>query len=220
MSEDETRDRNHEEETDEVEAHSQAQSANDEGKSDETEATTTSRLIAGAPRPDSEAVATSAEEPGAPGLFRGPASAEQLLERGEKLEAGGARLLVARPRAGRRTVPSAASSPSPSSAACARRARWSRSSAIAAWFAKRPSRSISASVNADAAAGRAPRARRAPCSSASSGTAISPSRHVARRLGRVAREARVLRQVVDHERLARHEHPAGDAGAGREAACR
>jgi hypothetical protein len=38
MSEDENRDKNHEEETDEVEAHNRKlKSANDEGKSDETE---------------------------------------------------------------------------------------------------------------------------------------------------------------------------------------
>jgi hypothetical protein len=38
MSEDETRDKNHEEETDEVEAHGRKlKAANDEGKSDETE---------------------------------------------------------------------------------------------------------------------------------------------------------------------------------------
>src|SRR5581483_10490346 len=44
-----------------------------------------------------------------------------------------------------------------------------------------------------------------------------PARHVARRLGGLAREPRVLRQVVDDERLARHEHPARDARVRREA---
>ena len=41
-----------------------------------------------------------------------------------------------------------------------------------------------------------------------------PLRHVSRRLGRVLREARILADVLEHERLARHEHPARDARAG------
>ena len=53
--------------------------------------------------------------------------------------------------------------------------RRSRSSAIAAWSAKRPSSSISCSVNARAAAaGRAPASTPSARSSASSGTAIRP----------------------------------------------
>ena len=43
------------------------------------------------------------------------------------------------------------------------------------------------------------------------------ARDIPGRLRRVAREARVLRQVVDDERLPRHEHPARNAGARREA---
>src|SRR5438132_4414719 len=69
---------------------------------------------------------------------------------------------------------SAPASPSPPKAACARRARSSRSSATAAWFAKTPSRSISASVKRESrglsSTSKTPSAR----SSASSGTAISP----------------------------------------------
>ena len=44
--------------------------------------------------------------------------------------------------------------------------------------------------------------------------------HVARPLGCLAGEPRVLLEVVDHDRLPRDEHPAGDAGARREAASR
>ncbi len=44
-----------------------------------------------------------------------------------------------------------------------------------------------------------------------------PVRHVAGRLGGLPREAGVLLQVVDHERLPCDEHPAGDPRAGREA---
>jgi hypothetical protein len=40
-----------------------------------------------------------------------------------------------------------------------------------------------------------------------------PARNVARRLGKLAREARIRGDIVDHERLARDEHPTGEAGA-------
>ena len=43
------------------------------------------------------------------------------------------------------------------------------------------------------------------------------ARHVAGRLGGVAREAGVFRQIVDDEGLPGHEHPAGDAGTRGEA---
>ena len=45
-----------------------------------------------------------------------------------------------------------------------------------------------------------------------------PLGHEPGRLGRVGREARVGGDVGEDERLAGAEHPAGDAGAGREAA--
>jgi hypothetical protein len=45
-----------------------------------------------------------------------------------------------------------------------------------------------------------------------------PLRHVAGALGRLAREPRILPDVLDHERLARHQHPAGDPRARGEAA--
>ena len=99
--------------------------------------------------------------------------------------------------------------------ACARCSR--RSSAIAAWFANRPSRSISRRREA-VRCGRSstwstPSAR----SSCEQRHGHDPLRDVARPLGDVlARAAGRSVDVLDHERLAGDEHPAGDARAGRD----
>ena len=100
--------------------------------------------------------------------------------------------------------------PSPSSASCARRALNKSSSPIAAWFAKRPSSSISASVNRTSSDGRGPRdAQR---------FVLVEQRHGHQALGDVAGglcglppEPRVALDVLDDEGLARREHPAGDS---------
>ena len=189
-------------------------------------ATTRSRPTATASRspgltPRTPSSLCSAEEPGLARALLWSGSVEQLLERAQEGKPGGlplvgrvlelgARSARARPhrraphgRAGRAGGDRARSQPG------CRRGR--AGSSLRGRTARRRGRSRTSST---------PSTR----SSTSSGTAISPLRDVARRLRRVAREARVLRQVVDDERLPRHEHPAGDAGAAREAlaerACR
>ena len=75
------------------------------------------------------------------------------------------------------------------------------------------SRSISPSENARSLE------RSSTCSTPSDRVAIRERhrhqalRHVARALGRLPGEARILLEVVDHDRLAGDEHPAGDSRA-------
>ena len=66
-----------------------------------------------------------------------------------------------------------------------------------------------------AAAGRAPGARRARAPRQER-HGHDPLRHVAGLLGDLPRVPRILRQVLDHERLPGDERPAGDAGARRD----
>ena len=147
---------------------------------------------------------------------RGPsplaAAVEHRLERLEQPQCPARRPRVRSSSAAIRAT--TAAPPSPCSAtARARRAVCSRSSPIAAWFANMIRRSISPSENA--------RSLRAVehLEHAEHRVAVRERhrhqalRHVARALGRLAREARVLLEVVDHDRLAGDEHPARDARA-------
>ena len=113
---------------------------------------------------------------------------------------------------------SAPSSPSPASAACARRAAPQqlerdrglvREEPEQIHLRERERRALGAVEHLEHAEGGVLGEKR---------HCHEGTRHVARRLGGVAREARLLRQVLDDERLPRHEHPAGDACARREAA--
>ena len=190
--------------TDDVEAHGSSPPttrARAEGD-DEVEA---SRHIAEPTSPKRELATRkrhfNRKEPGHTGPFSWSGLAEQPLERREQVEPGSAPVLVAlleqrrdprqRLRARRR----------PRAPRGRGGARCSRSTAIAAWLPNRPSRSISARVNCDCSADRAPRGRRALCSSREQRDRHQALRHEARRLGRLAREARVRRQVLDHDRL-------------------
>ena len=76
------------------------------------------------------------------------------------------------PRAAPATRASGARRPSPARAARARRARCSRSSAIAAWFANRPSMSTSESLSLDSVGRSSTESTPSARSSTSSGTAI------------------------------------------------
>ena len=107
-----------------------------------------------------------------------------------------------------------AAPPSPCSAtARARRAVWSRSSPIAAWFANMISRSISPSENAPVLGAVEHLQHAEHRVAVRERHRHQALRHVARALGRLAREARILLEVVDHDRLAGDEHPARDARA-------
>ena len=87
---------------------------------------------------------------------------------------------------------------------------------MAACAANSPSRSISAMPKRVPSGGSSTERTPSAVSSCRSGTAIIAFGHVARLLGRVAREPWVVGEVVDRERLPRDEHPAGDARARRQ----
>ena len=128
------------------------------------------------------------------------------------------------PRAGRRRVPRAPPPPSRRpqrrprlrARARARRAEPSRARAIAAWPAKRPSSSISCSEKRDVLRPVEHLQDAEHLLVVEQRHGHHPLRHVPGPLGDVAGEARILLDVVEHERRARREHPAGDPGRRRQ----
>ena len=118
-------------------------------------------------------------------------------EQSRQVDPGGAaRPRAARPRARRPTVASRAttsSSPPPSPRSrSAFRALSSRSTAIAAWFANSPRSSISWRLKSVCSGRSSTESTPSAPSSWRSGAAISPFGHVARALGDIAREPRVV----------------------------
>ena len=118
--------------------------------------------------------------------------------------------------AARRATTSSSPPPSPRSRS-ASRALSSRSTAIAAWLAKRPEELhlLEAEERLLGPVEHREHAERALLVQKRSGH--EPLRDVARVLGDVVREARIVLDVLDDERRSRREDPAGDPRAGGEA---